>query len=327
MPLGKYTQTGVVFSIPFLAQLVCCLFFTSEPYADELEYLSFHPRRAPLYPLLLLTPIPWQLFHAMFHGLTTLGVRRLAGVIPALLFALYPLALYSGTRILSEPLTTCLVVWGIHAYKNRLDGRTGLLMGLATLARPTLLFLPLFTGRMRTIFVALLIVTPWSVYKSAIYDAPVLVAPSGLGNNVYLGSCELRDSPCQISDRPSHKNLITEDRLRMEAGLARIAQDPIGHLQATLLRIPMLWISTRLFWPTFTLFALFLFSCWRREWWVLMVPCYLTAVHANLHFEARYTIPARPFMIISICLGAVALYRFLRRRYRSGLVPDPGNRG
>ena len=45
-------------------------------------------------------------------------------------------------------------------------------------------------------------------------------------------------------------------------------------------------------------------------WWVL--PVHLTLVYAALHVEARYTLPARPTLLLLAGVGAHAAWQRLR---------------
>jgi hypothetical protein len=39
------------------------------------------------------------------------------------------------------------------------------------------------------------------------------------------------------------------------------------------------------------------------QWALWLVPAYLTALHLVYHVEARYTIPARPFLLVYSAIG------------------------
>lgn len=300
----------MIFALGFLVQLLCCLIFSSEPYADQLEYINWHPRRAPLLPVLL-SVFPWYLINAVAHGWTCAIISRISKGYVGVVYALYPWALYAGCFVLTESLTTCLLCLGVYLLRNSRDGFAGFIFGLSSLARPTLALLGLFTGRWRVALASLVLVLPWSIYKSYEYRAPVLIAPSGVGNNVYIGSFEFRDD--QPAGEVWSDGQVAMDKERLDLGLSRIIEDPISHISASLCRIPMLWISTRAPISSFCFFLLFIVSLGAdQKKWILLVPIYLTAVHLNLHYEARYTVPARPFMIMSICAWFEQLVRSLR---------------
>lgn len=55
---------------------------------------------------------------------------------------------------------------------------------------------------------------------------------------------------------------------------------------------------------------------WRNllsHWLLLLFPIYLTLMHSIFHEEPRYTIPARPFILIYCAIGAVWLWNFVRK--------------
>jgi hypothetical protein len=125
--------------------------------------------------------------------------------------------------------------------------------------------------------------------------------------------------------------LLERDRKYLEDGLRRIRERPLrGYLLDPLRRIPRLWISTgHVFGPAwvgigaaiacvamlFVGFAglLAIRDRWRElaAWWVL--PVHLTLAYAPLHAEARYTLPARPTLILLVGVALSLAFRRLRR--------------
>jgi hypothetical protein len=57
---------------------------------------------------------------------------------------------------------------------------------------------------------------------------------------------------------------------------------------------------------------------WRKlfsHWLLLMIPIFLTLLHCIFHEEPRYTIPARPFILIYCAIAAVWLWnRFVKKQ-------------
>jgi len=130
----------------------------------------------------------------------------------------------------------------------------------------------------------------------------------------------------------SHR-LLEADRRFLERGIEAIRERPVkAALLDPLRRIPRLWISTTwtlgprwIGWGAATacvgyliLAALGALSLRGRlrelsAFWVL--PALLTSVYALIHVEARYTIPARPTLLVFAGVAlAFAADRILRRR-------------
>ncbi|MEK7725303.1 MAG: glycosyltransferase family 39 protein [Acidobacteriota bacterium] len=56
---------------------------------------------------------------------------------------------------------------------------------------------------------------------------------------------------------------------------------------------------------------------WRNllsHWLLLLFPIYLTVMHSIFHEEPRYTIPARPFILIYCAIAAVWLWNLIRKK-------------
>jgi 4-amino-4-deoxy-L-arabinose transferase-like glycosyltransferase len=60
-----------------------------------------------------------------------------------------------------------------------------------------------------------------------------------------------------------------------------------------------------------------------RDWPLSMLAVYLTLLHLIFHIEGRYSVEARPLLIVFAAIGAVALWRRLRSRFRPVLSQGP----
>ena len=122
---------------------------------------------------------------------------------------------------------------------------------------------------------------------------------------------------------------LRENRAYNRLAWVNLKRDLWGYLGSSILRIPRLWLvvgttdgnqayqspGSRLMYPLLTfgtsinlfLGILGIILTWRRrkELWILWLPIiYLTLLHTPFHSEARYTVPARPYLLI---LSAIAL--------------------
>jgi 4-amino-4-deoxy-L-arabinose transferase-like glycosyltransferase len=59
-----------------------------------------------------------------------------------------------------------------------------------------------------------------------------------------------------------------------------------------------------------------------RDWPLWITAAYLSTVHLVFHVEGRYTLPARPPLMIYSAVAAVALASFLHRRFRTDRSSD-----
>jgi hypothetical protein len=53
--------------------------------------------------------------------------------------------------------------------------------------------------------------------------------------------------------------------------------------------------------------------CWKQAWLVWSVPAYLTGIHFVFHVDARYSMPARPFLFIYASLFLVFIWDVCRK--------------
>lgn len=191
---------------------------------------------------------------------------------------------------------------------------------------------------------------PWVLRNVAEFDRPILAGE--LGMVVWHGTLDFSEerdemvkerfaaAPKQTVDRyeatreifaDSHL-LLKRDREFLARGLASIEQRPAKALLLDpLRRIPRLWVSTTFVTGPALIgigaaiacigYLVFAFA----GGWVLrgrlcelaplfILPTLLTAVYAAIHVEARYTMPARPTLILLAGVAVSALLGRIRRR-------------
>ncbi len=217
-----YTRADVDILWPYLAQF---LQISRDAFPPEGILSTF---RSPGYPFFLAglysLSAPEMRFHlarlvqaALYAGLTPLAyllARRLrfgkhAGLLAALLAALYPILLFYPVGLASENIFIPLVGCAILALTDASErptlprlGLAGVLLGLAVLTRSVLiLFVPLSAawlavairgGRRKALaaiplVIAVLICLPWAVRNSRIIGRPAFIENS-LGYNLFVGS-------------------------------------------------------------------------------------------------------------------------------------------
>jgi len=188
--------------------------------------------------------------------------------------------------------------------------------------------------------VAAVIFLPWVVRNFREFGRPVLAGEMGLV--VWHGTLDFepeRDemvkerfaaAPKKSLDRyeatrevfADSRLLLRRDRVFLDRGLARIRERPVkAALWDPLRRIPRLWISTTFVtgpavigWGAAVACVGYLVLAFAGAWSLrgrlrdlaplFILPALLTAVYAVFHVEARYTLPARPTLLL---LAGVAL--------------------
>jgi len=194
--------------------------------------------------------------------------------------------------------------------------------------------------------VAGVIFLPWVVRNLREFGKPILAGEMGMV--VWHGTldfAEERDemvkerfaaAPKKNVDRyeatPDSHRLLEQDRLFLDRGLTNIKANPARALLLDpLRRIPRLWISTTFvtgpaiigIFATIACIGYLVFAfaggyVLRRRLSELaplfILPALLTAVYAVFHVEARYTLPARPTLILLAGVALSALLGRMRRR-------------
>lgn len=160
------------------------------------------------------------------------------GSVAGLLHACYPIAIYFDLELLLDPLFTLLVQLTILQFLRWWDapspiriGLTGLLLGLASITRPTaLVFLPVILTvvlikrdshfRVRQVVLLLaglvLMIAPITIRNMVVGGEPVLIA-SQAGINLYIGNNEASDGQSAVMPQPyGHNWQIADISLKAE---------------------------------------------------------------------------------------------------------------
>lgn len=326
--------------------------------------------RTPGYPAFLALhfalfgPKLWPVFtsHALLHGGAAVLVLRLARHLGfdarwalglGFAFALYPYALHGASRILTEALTTLLVISATTLLVEKAPSRAlgaGVVGGLTALVRPSFSLLPIawavflaVRGERRAAALslagALVLMLPWAVRTSVAVGAPAGLTAGGAGHNLHIAAFEYRDLSNGLPPTTDYRGPAFEqsdararaevevpsgtaafqralDQARLRRALDEIAEHPGLYLRSTALRIIKIWVSQSA--PGLPNWAGHLSALvglvilglgiagavelwpWSRAWTLVLLPAlYLVALHAPLHAEARYTLPARPALLLA----------------------------
>ena len=346
--------------------------------------------RTPGYPALLAAlygifghhlAVVW-IAHGLLHGATTwllariahrvLGDHpRLAALVPWA-YAVYPFVLFAGTRVLTEVLATfllTLIIERLTAPEHRTTWPiVGILIAALTLARPSFMLLgPMFVvqallrrrplrGPVVGAVLSVALLVPWSVRTARLCGRPVLVAASGFGNALHIGTWEYRDLSSGIPDTtdfeqpgyfanektalaaataPPHSPqwYLQIDGARRKLAFEQIAAHPWLFGRATAIRTVKIWVSQYLPGMPRWVGRLVGLACLLllvlgvvgvvHRWpigdagWALLGPAlYVIVLHAPLHAEARYTIPVRPALVLFAVIGVASVARRPRPRRR-----------
>ncbi len=54
-----------------------------------------------------------------------------------------------------------------------------------------------------------------------------------------------------------------------------------------------------------------------KDWTLWILPLYITFVHLIFHVEARYSVPARPFMLIYSAVGLIGIFSLIKERFNN----------
>jgi hypothetical protein len=303
--------------------------------AEAQSILSAAPRsahRAPLYALFLATTLPvgwWfplivQSAMSIASGLFAYRKRDFAA---GLLIAACPFLAMFDFRLLSESLYINLL---FYAWLSRGRILPGVLLGLAVLARDTLLLLPLFTllilrtkAAMNMALIAYLVSLPWFVTHE----------PSRMGLNLWVGTWERNGDwylnglknprfPPYAFRSAEEEHLVRStwpnDAVLKQQAIERIRADPFGVAQAWTSRYWRLWLGTRSDHLQFRVqrhsvgwkveksaFWLLNFLTLMFGLWGLLKPdrfavpvLYVALIYIPFHnVETRYSLMALPFLL------------------------------
>lgn len=191
------------------------------------------------------------------------------------------------------------------------------------------------------------VISPWAIRNYVVFHAFPPLAMGATGTNIGLLIREIKEgdrailqekavAPSVSSDQYLREFVDGTELMAQESELARAALPELRRLwrQYLLLiasHIPLLWITRyAIFDRPFVAFAATIVSLlvllpgvlgmWLlRTSWRRLMPLYATIILITLFYspytlEARYTLPARPAMIIFVASAAFSAFTFLRGR-------------
>ena len=199
--------------------------------------------RTPGYPLLLagiywlVGPKLWAVYfaHAVLHAISTfllmkvallvVGPRRSWILALGFSFALFPFTLFTATRVLTETLTTTLLLGELTVLVSMQRWArfpiAGVLLGLTAVVRPSFALLPFalalllyflrpplrdLKGAAAMLGAALLFTAPWSVRTSLLTERPSLMVAGLFGVNLHIASWEYRDLSAGLPRTTDYEN-------------------------------------------------------------------------------------------------------------------------
>jgi len=188
--------------------------------------------------------------------------NRPAGLMAALLHALYPIAVFFESELLVDNLFTMLfelsillIIYAVRKRQNKYYIMAGIIIGLAAITRPLILgLLPvyiiwIFIGErsfrfallknLLLLLIAFAVILPVSIRNKLVGDDFVLVSSSG-GINFYIGNNPSADGLTASMPRPLGHNWEIND-------ITRIAEDETGH-QLKPSEVSSFWLDKALDW-------------------------------------------------------------------------------
>lgn len=243
--------------------------------------------RAPLYPLFLS-------FIYLVFGHTFLVVRIIQSILGAIICVfvyfigkrvfkqervailgasaavICPSLIASNSYILTETLTTFLLIGaiillmrGLETKRKRIWGLSGIVLGLATLARPVILFFPLFLllglllffkKRLQNfIFVIIfslgmaVVILPWTVRNYLAFRQFIPITTSG-GFNLWAGSYLPWNGDYNYRDLSAAENLVKglspeeANKKFFQEGVKNIKENPGAYLILSIKKLRRFWL-------------------------------------------------------------------------------------
>lgn len=296
-------------------------------------------------------------------------------IIASLLYCLSLYNIYYTKALLTESITTflvtCFLFLALLALKSPLNKRkivyAGMLIGMVVLTRPEyLLFIPLFAFylyyysrehkksalKRAVLFIAaaFILISPWSARNYIVFKKPIIVAVSGLGYSLFLGTFEGHNSwegwgkyPKTEFTEKQHKiikKLQTQyrnsfyegsikieeiDNAFMEIAFYRINKQPFEIMKLWLKRWPRLWYQNYIqmyaipepspwlfrFYFFLSLFAIILSAKKER---VVMIPIILLFIYISGIFLPLHIEPRYgvPVMPGIICLTGIGIWKLAK---------------
>jgi 4-amino-4-deoxy-L-arabinose transferase-like glycosyltransferase len=209
-------------------------------------------------------------------GLTYLTARRVfdrsTAVLAAGALAIGPMTSFFTVTVLTESLFTFLIVLSIYLWGTGRAVAAGVVFGLSTLARPTvlpfLLFLalltvlpgwrPLWRRHVTILTVAMCVIGVWTLRNIIVFQQFAAVASAGTGVNLLCGTLETDVggnvwngtawAPLDLKTNPvtrvdSDADEFTVDKVRRDRAVSRITSEPAQWLVARAKQYPKLFID------------------------------------------------------------------------------------
>jgi 4-amino-4-deoxy-L-arabinose transferase-like glycosyltransferase len=291
---------------------------------------------------------------ACLYGLARkMGMSVRAGTFLLVLFLIYPRFYQHTAKLLTEPMYIALVVAGVLVLAGALERRgggtafaAGVVLGLATLVRPTTLFFPLalfpfmVIGRQRggRMWVLLAIgfaltLSPWVARNAATFGE---FEPSftSRGYNLFMGTYPPTRGASNLPPEKQPPELVAQfegkdefaiNRLYTKAAIENVREAPGEVLKLVGAKAVLCWFQTKpernMFLPTPRSFVLngpllllgvigyaLLFR--RRKplvWLPTLVIAYFVAVHLASVATVRYNLPSIPFVMLGAAYALDAL--------------------
>ncbi|MDQ3635070.1 MAG: glycosyltransferase family 39 protein [Acidobacteriota bacterium] len=186
-------------------------------------------------------------------------------LISALMLAFGPLTIHFTATILTETLFTFLLISGIYFWGKRKFYLTGIMFGLAALAKPIifpflffLVVLFIFSeirkewkNYLIIIVFAFIISAPWMIRNSMLFNRITLTQSSGFGTNLLVGTIESplwgntnRAYSAPILKSTKKSNEIEQDRSRFKIAINRIIMNPLNWIKVRFEQYPRLFLDS-----------------------------------------------------------------------------------
>jgi 4-amino-4-deoxy-L-arabinose transferase-like glycosyltransferase len=230
--------------------------------------LLWFGKSAPITAVLLLQAVLGAITVSFVYLIARDRFDRRIAVLAAAGMVLAPMTGHFTAVILSETLFTFLLTFGAFLWGRNGYALTGIVFGLATLARITLLpfvvLLPLLTllpawrpqrrAYATIMLVSLAIASIWIVRNAIVFKRFIPVASSGYGTNLLLGTQKTKDADDVAARKAflrsadqrtedSGEDETGSDRVRLRAALRRIAESPGQWMVARAQQYPRLFID------------------------------------------------------------------------------------
>lgn len=303
--------------------------------------------------------------HVFVAGLTVLGLMKLGrevglgptgAALAGLAYIIYPHLALSVRHLLTETWTIFFLVWGAYALARAVKTEslkayavTGLLLGLATLIRPTTFVFPVvlflflvwpkrtsFKGwaTLAIVFYALLL--PWGIRNAQVIGKFDMTFNSR-GYNLFMGSypptrglsnLPPSQQPPELLASFEGKSEVEVNHLYTKAAIKNVLDSPGEFAKLVTAKAILCWFQTKplqnMFLPTprsfligapLLLLGIFGFMRLRHQgeptlWIPLLIIFYFVAIHMASVATIRYNMPSVPFMLIGV--GA-SLAHIMRR--------------